>query len=442
MEYFPLVFRKAFRWVVPCLGLIWFLFIELSAESLIGISLFNLKYPLLIFPMLGLLFFFNGALPEKAPWAVALTAILVIWVTQQLWGDELGLFFVMGAQLPQPPLLILTQGVLYSLSLYLLTGPRKTADVARLTEVWELVPGLTKKSYFSGVVELTDEARRMRFVSYVALSLIGVLIILAGLVFLFAGSITSLDLRSDSLVTSISDEIDMIEGKIVDGNEEILFTLKRTAVANGLMGACSSPEQTTETENGEETGSNDELPTPSVESDLGNPMVIEFDPIHDIQCEDVDWVLKEDEERQLAARNRVVGLTQRLTKLQTDLDKARREVFLDEKRQSEIAPLVASAVTRFGVVIILMFFVQSLSNLYRYTLRLSSLYKARSIALLISEEDSERLEKVNKFLSTDGVGYGREPRTLSDEAKKLIDTIGKHYAASAKAQQGEPKQQQ
>ena len=75
-----------------------------------------------------------------------------------------------------------------------------------------------------------------------------------------------------------------------------------------------------------------------------------------------------------------------------------------------------------------MFFVQSLSNLYRYSLRLSSLYKARAIAILISDEDADRLVEANKFLSSDSVSYGREPKTISEEASKIIDVLGKHFS--------------
>ncbi len=89
----------------------------------------------------------------------------------------------------------------------------------------------------------------------------------------------------------------------------------------------------------------------------------------------------------------------------------------------DVSALVASAITRFGVIVIIMFFAQSLISLYRYALRMSSSYKAKALTLVLAAGHEEKLEIFSKFSSTDHIGMGREAKSVSEEIAKLSDLI-------------------
>ena len=91
------------------------------------------------------------------------------------------------------------------------------------------------------------------------------------------------------------------------------------------------------------------------------------------------------------------------------------------ERQQATEALIASAVTRFGVIVVLMFLAQALINLYRYALRLSAFYRSRAVMMALTDGDAEKLEAVAKTLSADHVSLGREPRSPIEEAKRLAE---------------------
>ncbi|MEM9736201.1 MAG: hypothetical protein AAF908_06315, partial [Pseudomonadota bacterium] len=91
------------------------------------------------------------------------------------------------------------------------------------------------------------------------------------------------------------------------------------------------------------------------------------------------------------------------------------------ERQLATEALIASAVTRFGVIVVLMFLAQALINLYRYALRLSAFYRSRAMMMALTEGDAKALEAVAKTLSADHVSLGREPRSPIEDAKRLAE---------------------
>jgi hypothetical protein len=81
--------------------------------------------------------------------------------------------------------------------------------------------------------------------------------------------------------------------------------------------------------------------------------------------------------------------------------------------------LIQTSVTRFGVVIIIVFLVQILVNLYRYNVRLSAFYSSRSDALRLSEE-AISLRDLVTLLSPDSLDFGKAPRTPAEETSSII----------------------
>lgn len=108
------------------------------------------------------------------------------------------------------------------------------------------------------------------------------------------------------------------------------------------------------------------------------------------------------------------------------LDTVRKEDVLGESStalataQSSEA-LIASAVTRFGVIAVLMFLAQALINLYRYALRLSAFYRSRALMVVLTGGDLVKMEAASKTLSADHVSLGREPKSPIEDAKRLAE---------------------
>lgn len=89
--------------------------------------------------------------------------------------------------------------------------------------------------------------------------------------------------------------------------------------------------------------------------------------------------------------------------------------------------LIATGVTRFGVLIISVYLVQILITLYRYNTRTAAYYRAHADALLLSNENPKAMKALHKAL-VPNVDYGKLPRTVmqdvgaraADKAKRYI----------------------
>ena len=81
--------------------------------------------------------------------------------------------------------------------------------------------------------------------------------------------------------------------------------------------------------------------------------------------------------------------------------------------------LVAAGVTRFGVLIISIYLVQILINLYRYNTRLASFYRAQADGLVLLELDAKVVEGFQaQFLPH--VDYGKTPSTIPE---RIADAV-------------------
>lgn len=85
--------------------------------------------------------------------------------------------------------------------------------------------------------------------------------------------------------------------------------------------------------------------------------------------------------------------------------------------------LIASAITRFGVVAILLFFVGMLIGLYRYMSRLSAFYSARADALMLCAPSFERLISWMDLLAPKAIDFGRNPATPMDVAQRVATAV-------------------
>ncbi|MEO1774123.1 MAG: hypothetical protein AAFS07_04160 [Pseudomonadota bacterium] len=124
-------------------------------------------------------------------------------------------------------------------------------------------------------------------------------------------------------------------------------------------------------------------------------------------------------------------LTSKKERAKKDLDAAdvtlqkARDALVTEaggERQTTEA-LVASAVTRFGVIAVLMFLAQALINLYRYALRLSAFYRARAVTLALADGDVAKLNLYADKLSADHVAMGKEPQLPLEQVKQIAQVL-------------------
>jgi hypothetical protein len=82
--------------------------------------------------------------------------------------------------------------------------------------------------------------------------------------------------------------------------------------------------------------------------------------------------------------------------------------------------LVAAGVTRFGVLIISIYLVQILINLYRYNTRLATFYRAQADSLVLLELDAKKVGSIQEqFLPH--VDYGKMPSTIPE---RIADAVG------------------
>lgn len=77
--------------------------------------------------------------------------------------------------------------------------------------------------------------------------------------------------------------------------------------------------------------------------------------------------------------------------------------------------------TRVGSIFLLIFLVQILLSVYRYSIRLVSYYEARADALLLyNGSDAEQLQKFVSTLAAERIEFGKSPSTPVEQATELF----------------------
>ncbi len=92
--------------------------------------------------------------------------------------------------------------------------------------------------------------------------------------------------------------------------------------------------------------------------------------------------------------------------------------------------LISSVITRFDILFIMIFIVQILVNLYRYTMRLSAYYLSQADALLLASDGEDALLKLVPALSPTQVDFGKAPDTPAQNLEKLLEMAAKLRSVS------------
>ena len=82
--------------------------------------------------------------------------------------------------------------------------------------------------------------------------------------------------------------------------------------------------------------------------------------------------------------------------------------------------LLAAGITRFGVVIIAIYLVQILSNLYRYNIQTAAHYRAiADFLILANPKDYEKIKSLDGALLPD-IGFSKAPKMISQKITKSV----------------------
>lgn len=95
--------------------------------------------------------------------------------------------------------------------------------------------------------------------------------------------------------------------------------------------------------------------------------------------------------------------------------------------------LIASSFTRFGLLLVVIFLVQILVGVYRYSLRLSAFYAARADAIIaMGDRKSDLGGWGHDFLPMD-IDFGRQPATPAQYVVDIVDAYVSKKSAKASA---------
>lgn len=81
-----------------------------------------------------------------------------------------------------------------------------------------------------------------------------------------------------------------------------------------------------------------------------------------------------------------------------------------EKGYGDDRYIVATAITRTGVVLVLVFLVQILIGLYRYNTRLVAFYQSRKDFISLWDRKVENISKFTELVTPSGVDFGKDPK--------------------------------
>lgn len=90
----------------------------------------------------------------------------------------------------------------------------------------------------------------------------------------------------------------------------------------------------------------------------------------------------------------------------------------------DTAVLLSALSTRIGSLLVLVFLVQILVNLYRYNIRLASYFDARAdVFEIVSSGEGESVETLVRVLSPENLDFGKMPDSPSQQAVELAREI-------------------
>jgi hypothetical protein len=242
---------------------------------------------------------------------------------------------------------------------------------------------VTVSNRLHAIQAIDDRINALRARSTWMLLAIGVLLIGAAITVIFAGSLTNLDVSAASDVDKITQDITTIETRIAQLSE--IGDLEKVISADGT----SKEAKDRATKRLADLTSNDKTLSTGQSG-----VQIETDAARTALEQD-QKLLKEAWTKQLTS----------------------------EHGYSDTRYLIATAIARIGVILVIVFLVQLLIGLYRYNTRLITFYSSRHDALQLWDGKAATIDKLQKIMFPN-IDFGREPKhPLDDLMRQLIAKI-------------------
>ncbi len=244
---------------------------------------------------------------------------------------------------------------------------------------------LNKKQCLEDVDKRIGATRRR---STLMLTTIGILLVGAALVVVYAGKLTSLDVSANSNVDKLQKLIDAQESRLGHLSSVLFAVEQRKGGATDLADTIFARL---------------DIVVPRTEAEIRS---------------DIDII-----------KDRLQGL--QVLYQQAWLREVQEQGYGDTKY------LVATAVTRVAVVFIIVFLVQILINLYRYNTRLGTFYTSNRDALQLWDGKTTKFADLQKVLAPN-IDFGKEPKHPIEEIVRQviskIPTLGPSGAVAAHPQ--------
>lgn len=286
----------------------------------------------------------------------------------------------------------------------------------------------------SVVLSFSREAIRLKKLAFTALYGVGIIVFLAVLAVIFAGALTVSDQRATSAISQAQQSELSAERRLRDllkelaelPNEESRLEASKEAFELTMKNLTFEPK----------------LPSPNTppanQSDNDSDFPTANDFASQLAESARDGLLERTFKEYSDTSAKINLLSQRKEDLPNDIQNARAQLEIASQLTNEIRrrvlmqmtdegatnnsnSLIASAVTRFGLIIVLTFFAQALINLYRYSMRLSSFYWSKALLVTIADGKPDVMLQLSEVFSPLRVSLGKEPKTPVDEAVKLMN---------------------
>jgi len=221
--------------------------------------------------------------------------------------------------------------------------------------------------------DLRQRAGQLRRWSFYSMGGIGVLLVLAIFVILFAGHIAAIDVgvtnieKARSILRVEKTELDQLRRRKNVLENKIKYELQILIERKKKRSSSVDPEDINKMKGGE----NDEYSRALDESKR---------------------LEKQISEKEVHVRNLSDSLNKSLSQILSKLT-------LSDPSSHDPNLLIASGITRFGILFVMVFLMQVLVSLYRYTMRLSAYYLSQADALVLAPDEKEGLGNCSPPLS-------------------------------------------
>ena len=294
---------------------------------------------------------------------------------------------------------------------------------------------------------LRKRARNSRQIAIVILCGIGMILVVASFVILFAGHITTIDLNTNDRLAEAERLRDRLHSEIGE-HEQILIAIQtRIEVLNSDLERIATDVRDRLHESiGEDAdsihvyGADDPISNSERLRALANVFEQSEFIVHDIKAEIAELQSNWDNTARLRddALETYEGLTAGYREhllnslLSSTNDVPLGRIFgqgdsegqeLSVSEADGLSVLVTTTITRFGILALMLFFLKILVNLYRYSMRLSVTYSSQADAILMQQMDADKLKKINEAISTSQIDFGSSPKTPLETLKDFAEII-------------------